>query len=112
KIYTGTVTRVEPYGAFVQILPGKDGLVHVSRMSREYVADANTVVKVGDTVTVKCYEVDFQGRINLTMLLEGDHTGGHSREGSDRGPRPVGRRPMSDRPQRDDSSFKRFRDHR
>ena len=112
KIYTGTVTRVEPYGAFVQILPGKDGLVHVSRMSREYVADANTVVKVGDTVTVKCYEVDFQGRINLTMLLEGDPTGGHSREGSDRGPRPVGRRPMSDRPQRDDSSFKRFRDHR
>ena len=100
KIYTGTVTRVEPYGAFVQILPGKDGLVHVSRMSREYVADANTVVKVGDTVTVKCYEVDFQGRINLTMLLEGDPTGGHSREGAGR------------RPQRDDSSFKRFRDHR
>lgn len=98
KIYTGTVTRVESYGAFVQILPGKDGLVHVSRMSTEYVADASNVVKVGDTVIVKCYEVDPQGRINLTMLLEGD---------------PTGRRPMGDRPpRRDDSSFKRFRDHR
>ena len=108
KIYTGTVTRVEPYGAFVQILPGKDGLVHVSRMSTEYVADANSVVKVGDTVTVKCYEVDSQGRINLTMLLEGDPTGRSGRgEGGDRGPRPMG-----DRPRRDDSSFKRFRDHR
>ena len=92
KIYEGTVTRVEPYGAFVQILPGKDGLVHVSRMSTEYVADANSIVKVGDTVTVKCYEVDPQGRINLTMLLSGDPTGRSA--------------------QRDDSSFKRFRDHR
>ena len=92
KIYEGTVTRVEPYGAFVQILPGKDGLVHVSRMSTEYVADANSIVKVGDTVTVKCYEVDSQGRINLTMLLSGDPTGRSA--------------------QRDDSSFKRFRDHR
>ncbi|MBI1872195.1 polyribonucleotide nucleotidyltransferase, partial [Candidatus Collierbacteria bacterium] len=106
KIYTGTVTRVEPYGAFVQILPGKDGLVHVSRMSREYVADANDLLKVGDTVEVKCYEVDPQGRINLTMLLSGETPSGRPRE--DRGPRPS--RPMG-RPGQG-GSFKRFRDHR
>lgn len=117
KIYTGTVTRVEPYGAFVQILPGKDGLVHVSRMSTEYVADANDLVKVGDTVTVKCYEIDSQGRINLTMLLEGETPTGRSREGTERG-RPMGRRPMStgrpsfDRPRREGGSFKRYRDAR
>ena len=98
KIYTGTVTRVEPYGAFVEILPGKDGLVHVSRMSTQYVADANDLVHVGDTVKVKCYEVDPQGRINLTMLLEGET--------------PVGR-PREDRGNRGgNSSFKRFRDAR
>lgn len=99
KVYTGTVTRVEPYGAFVEILPGKDGLVHVSRMSTQYVADANDLAHVGDTVTVKCYEVDSQGRINLTMLLEGETPVGRPREDrGDRGPR---------RP-----AFKNFRDSR
>ncbi len=106
KIYTGTVTRVEPYGAFVEILPGKDGLVHVSRMSTQYVGDANDLVHVGDTVQVKCYEVDSQGRINLTMLLEGETTVGRPRE--DRGPR----RPMGDGRPDQGSSFKRFRDAR
>ncbi|MBI2310224.1 polyribonucleotide nucleotidyltransferase [Candidatus Collierbacteria bacterium] len=109
KIYTGTVTRVEPYGAFVEILPGKDGLVHVSRMSTQYVADANDLVHVGDTVQVKCYEVDPQGRINLTMLLEGETPVGRPREDrGDRGPR----RPMGGGRPGQDSSFKRFRDAR
>ncbi len=105
KIYTGIVTRVESYGAFVEILPGKDGLVHVSRMSREYVADANDVLKVGDKVEVKCYEVDPQGRINLTMLLEGETPSGRPREDHGDSRRPMGR------PDRG-SSFKRFSDHR
>jgi polyribonucleotide nucleotidyltransferase len=109
KVYTGTVTRVEPYGAFVEILPGKDGLVHVSRMSTEYVADANDLAHVGDTVQVKCYEVDSQGRINLTMLLEGETPTGRPREDrGDRGPR----RPMGGGRPGQDSSFKRFRDAR
>lgn len=96
KIYNGTVTRVESYGAFVQILPGQDGLVHVSRMSTEFVDDANNLLKVGDKVDVKCYEVDSQGRINLTMLLNGET--------------PVGRQERPQRPQRDFNS--RFRDRR
>ncbi len=109
KIYTGMVTRVEPYGAFVEILPGKDGLVHVSRMSTQYVADANDLVHVGDTVQVKCYEVDPQGRINLTMLLEGETPVGRPREDrGDRGPR----RPMGGGRPGQDPSFKRFRDAR
>jgi polyribonucleotide nucleotidyltransferase len=115
KIYEGTVTRVESYGAFVEILPGKDGLVHVSRMSTEYVADANDLVKVGQTVTVKCYEVDPQGRINLTMLLEGQTpTGRPGRDDRGGSRRPMeGRRPMGGgggRPQA--GGFTRFRDAR
>ncbi len=116
KIYEGTVTRVESYGAFVEILPGKDGLVHVSRMSTQYVADANDLVRVGQTVTVKCYEVDPQGRINLTMLLEGETpTGRPQREDRGAPRRPMdGRRPMGGggRPSQGPAPFKRFRDAR
>ncbi len=65
KIYQGTVTRVEPYGAFVEILPEKQGLVHVSKLSNDFVNNATDVVKVGDSLEVKVYEIDDQGRINL-----------------------------------------------
>ncbi|PIW07070.1 hypothetical protein COW38_03500, partial [Candidatus Collierbacteria bacterium CG17_big_fil_post_rev_8_21_14_2_50_45_7] len=50
--YDGKVTRVEAYGCFVEFLPGKQGLVHVSRMSKDYVQDATSLVKEGDTVHV------------------------------------------------------------
>ena len=70
KVYTGTVQRIQPFGAFVEILPGKDGLVHVSNMSKDFVSDPNEVLKEGDVVQVKVFEVDSQGRINLTMNLE------------------------------------------
>ena len=66
--YDGKVTRVEGYGAFVEFLPGKQGLVHVSRMSKEYVQDAGAIVKEGDTVHVYVKGVDDMGRTDLSMV--------------------------------------------
>lgn len=66
--YDGEIVRIMDFGAFVEILPGKDGLVHVSRMSTDFVSSPNQVVKVGDKVHVRVREIDDMGRINLTML--------------------------------------------
>jgi polyribonucleotide nucleotidyltransferase len=66
--YDGKVVRIEAYGAFVNILPGKDGLVHVSAMGTEYVRDASDVVNMGDTVHVRVSEIQDDGKIKLTML--------------------------------------------
>ncbi len=66
--YEGEVVRVATFGAFVQILPGKDGLVHVSKLSDEYVKDVNDIVKVGDKLKVKVLEVDRQGKISLKKI--------------------------------------------
>ncbi len=65
-IYTGKVTRLMNFGAFVEILPGKDGLVHISQLARTRVAKVEDVVKVGDELTVRVTEIDRQGRINLS----------------------------------------------
>ncbi len=70
EIYEGEVKRIQPFGAFVEIAPGKEGLVHVSKMSTQYVADPSKIVKVGDKVKVKVVEIDDRGRINLSMILE------------------------------------------
>lgn len=66
ETYLGTVKRVEKFGAFVEILPGKEGLVHISQLSTERVAKTEDVVAVGDTIMVKVTEIDAQGRINLS----------------------------------------------
>ena len=66
--YDGKVTRVEGYGAFVEFLPGKQGLVHVSRMSKDYVQDAASVVKEGDIVHVFVKGTDDMGRTDLSMV--------------------------------------------
>lgn len=66
--FDGDVTRVEGYGAFVEYLPGREGLVHVSAMSTEFVRDASDIVKVGDTVHVRVSEIKDDGKIALTML--------------------------------------------
>lgn len=65
-IYTGKVTRLMNFGAFVEILPGKDGLVHISQLAIERVAKVEDVVKIGDEITVRVTEIDRQGRINLS----------------------------------------------
>jgi polyribonucleotide nucleotidyltransferase len=70
EIYEGEVVRIMNFGAFVNILPGKDGMVHVSDMAEGYVNDANDVVKIGDKVQVRVKEVDEMGRINLSMRMD------------------------------------------
>lgn len=66
EIYLGTVKRIEKFGAFVEILPGKDGLVHISQLSTERVAKVEDVIAIGDQITVKVTEIDAQGRVNLS----------------------------------------------
>ena len=65
-IYLGTVTRIMNFGAFVDIGGGKEGLLHISKISKERVEKVEDVLKVGDKITVKVYEIDHQGRVNLT----------------------------------------------
>ncbi|MDI9497464.1 MAG: polyribonucleotide nucleotidyltransferase [Bacillota bacterium] len=65
--FVGQVTRLMNFGAFVEYLPGKEGLVHISKLAWERVASVEDVVSVGDTVTVKVIEIDDQGRINLSI---------------------------------------------
>lgn len=106
--YNGVVTRLMSFGAFVEIAPGKEGLVHISRLDVKRTERVEDVVNVGDSVVVKCIEIDDQGRINLSrrdalIELEGmtpeneiddtprrprrdDHRG-HDRDRRDRRPR-------------------------
>jgi polyribonucleotide nucleotidyltransferase len=65
KVYVGKVKRITSFGAFVEILPGKDGLVHISKLSRQRVKRVEDVVKLGDEIVVKVANIDDQGRINL-----------------------------------------------
>jgi polyribonucleotide nucleotidyltransferase len=65
--FEGTVVRLMDFGAFVEVLPGKDGLVHISEMAHSRVEKVGDVVKIGDKVNVKVKEIDGQGRINLSM---------------------------------------------
>jgi polyribonucleotide nucleotidyltransferase len=73
RIYTGKVVRVEPFGAFVEILPGTDGLVHISQMDTFRINDINDVVKVGDEIMVMVTDVGNDGKIRLSRqaVLEG-----------------------------------------
>jgi polyribonucleotide nucleotidyltransferase len=91
EIYKGRVTRLMNFGAFVEIFPGKEGLVHISELSPNRVNKVEDVVKVGDELEVKVKEIDNVGRVNLTRrgLLPGDEaqasraseeTDGRSRE--------------------------------
>ena len=66
ETYLGTVKRIEKYGAFVEIIPGKEGLVHISQLDLNRVGKVSDVVKVGDSIMVKVTEIDDQGRINLS----------------------------------------------
>jgi polyribonucleotide nucleotidyltransferase len=65
-VYMGKVTRLMNFGAFVEVLPGKEGLVHISQLAKERVAKVEDVVNVGDEIMVKVVEIDKQGRVNLS----------------------------------------------
>ena len=66
-IYQGTITRLMTFGAFVEIAPGKEGLIHISKISNKRVAKVEDVLAVGDKVSVKLMEIDKQGRLNFSM---------------------------------------------
>jgi polyribonucleotide nucleotidyltransferase len=68
ETFEGEVKRILPFGAFVEVLPGKEGLVHVSKMSKEFVKDPHDIVSIGQRVKVEVHQIDQQGRINLIML--------------------------------------------
>ncbi len=94
EVYDGTVKRMMNFGAFVEILPGKEGLVHVSEMSTDYVQDPADVVKIGQAVKVRVKEIDDMGRINLSMKFGEDADkpskrpeGSEGGNGGDRGDR-------------------------
>lgn len=103
--FDGEVTRVEDYGAFVELVPGRDGLLHVSEMSTEFVKDVNEFAKVGDELHVRVVDVDGD-RVRLSMLTKeerekqekeqkgrgGNRSGGRGRGGSRGGGRRGGSR--------------------
>lgn len=66
EVYMGKVVRITTFGAFVEILPGKDGLVHISKLDKKRVEKVEDVVNIGDEILVKVTEIDKQGRINLS----------------------------------------------
>jgi polyribonucleotide nucleotidyltransferase len=97
EIYTGKVTRLLNFGAFVEILPGKEGLVHISQLGTEHVQSVEDEVKVGDEVTVMVSEIDSLGRVNLSRraVLLGEtpeQAAAASRAGGREGPRDRGPR--------------------
>ena len=116
EIYTGPVTRLLNFGAFVEILPGKEGLVHISELSDEHVDRVEDVANVGDELTVMVTEIDNLGRVNLSVNAAktgeippssgGNRGGGRPRgrngdrgdRGGDRGDRGGDRGDRSDRP--------------
>ena len=67
KIYEGKVVKIMDFGAFVSVLPGKDGLVHISQISNERVENVTDELTEGDIIKVKVLEIDKQGRIRLSM---------------------------------------------
>jgi polyribonucleotide nucleotidyltransferase len=87
--FDGTVVRIEQYGAFVNFLPGRDGLVHVSAMATEYVGNPEDVVKMGDVVHVRVADIQDDGKIKLSMLTPEQEAEVQAkrgdRNGSDRG---------------------------
>jgi polyribonucleotide nucleotidyltransferase len=78
KIYKGTVRKIVEFGAFVEIFPGTDGLVHISQLAPERVRKVTDVLKEGDEVLVKVLEIDRQGKIRLSRKEALQETGGES----------------------------------
>jgi polyribonucleotide nucleotidyltransferase len=75
KVYNGTVKRIMDFGAFVEILPGKEGLVHISKLSRQRIEKVTDVLKEGQQIPVKLLEIDKQGRLNLSYIDAIDPSG-------------------------------------
>jgi polyribonucleotide nucleotidyltransferase len=85
QVYTGKVVRILPFGAFVEVLPGKDAMVHISELAEERVNAVEDVVKIGDEIMVQITEIDERGRINASRrALLTDEPRAEGEEGSER----------------------------
>ncbi|MCL4354287.1 polyribonucleotide nucleotidyltransferase, partial [Patescibacteria group bacterium] len=104
EVFDGEVKRILPFGAFVEFLPGKEGMVHVSKMSAEFVKDPNDIVHIGDKVKVRVIEIDDQHRINLSMLFGDDDKPRERRPERSHDDRGESRPPQRGRFNRDRSS--------
>lgn len=91
EIYEGEVKRIQPFGAFIEIKPGKEGLVHVSQMAPGFVSNPADIVSLGQKVKVRVAEIDDHGRINLSMLF------GAEAEAREHQPMMAKRAPREDR---------------
>jgi polyribonucleotide nucleotidyltransferase len=104
RVYNGTVKRIMDFGAFVEILPGKEGLVHISKLSRQRIATVTDVVREGQEIPVKLLEVDKLGRLNLSYIDAIDPDGAPAEERRDSrnnaGNRNGGGSRHNDRPRR------------
>ncbi len=100
EIYTGKVTRIFDFGAMVEILPGKEGLVHISELATHRVATVQDEVQLGDEVTVKVIEIDSLGRINLSRraVFAGDSEDYEPRQSRPPSSRPPRQGPRPQRP--------------
>jgi polyribonucleotide nucleotidyltransferase len=101
EVYDGEVKRILPFGAFVEILPGKEGLVHISKLAPTRVNSVEDVVQIGDHVTVKVDEIDSEHRVNLTMDVAGEWTKDREDSGNGGGDRNGGGGRRFDRPRND-----------
>ncbi len=72
RVYKGKVVSVREFGAFVEIFPGKEGLLHISEMGKEFVKNVGDLLKVGDPVEVKVVNIDELGRVRLSMNLDAE----------------------------------------
>jgi len=84
ETFDGVVKRILPFGAFVEFLPGKEGMVHVSQMAARFVRNPSEVVSIGEKVKVKVIEIDEQSRVNLSMLFDTDKEGRRPSENHER----------------------------
>jgi len=95
--FEGPVKRILSFGAFVEFLPGKEGMVHVSQMAPGFVKNPEDIVQIGKVVKVRVMQIDDQGRVNLSMLF-GDDIKDKEGGGSDRGDRGESREPREFKP--------------
>lgn len=109
EIYEGPVKRILPFGAMVEMLPGKEGLVHVSKLAPGRVENVEDVVKIGDIVKVHVAEIDDMGRVNLSMVFDEN---GKPMAKASFGPEGGSRPPRRDFERRPGRSFDRSRDRR
>jgi polyribonucleotide nucleotidyltransferase len=75
RVYTGTVRRIMDFGAFIEFLPGKEGLCHISKMAPRRIATVGEVLQMNQEVQVKIIEIDKMGRVNLSLIFDNPDSG-------------------------------------